>query len=361
MNNSSGRYRRICFTLNNYTLEEEQAIQTIDCSWMIYGHEIGTEGTKHLQGAIILGKQYSLGQVKKLPGISRAHIETMRGSPAQNRDYCTKQDKDTFFEKGSMPKQGKRSDLQMAVAQIQGGSTLAQLASEIEGATVVVKYYKGLSTLRSLLAPNRTEAPIVLWLHGTTGSGKTRSAVQLGELAYSGQYWISNGSLQWFDGYDGQPMVIFDDLRSNHAKFSFLLRLLDRYRLAVPIKGGFVNFAPQIILITSPYSPSEMWNLRSEEDINQLTRRCTKIIKYTNEISYGPLDLLANLDDQQSISQTSTEPTIIPDTPERESENSRKRRDKKEKKNKQAKKRRVIDLTCDEDLFEYSLRKENDK
>jgi len=44
------RLSRIVFTLNNYTEEECNLIQTIPCQWLIYGKEVGEQGTPHLQG-----------------------------------------------------------------------------------------------------------------------------------------------------------------------------------------------------------------------------------------------------------------------------------------------------------------------
>lgn len=46
------RVRRICFTLNNYTEEEENSLKEFarTTDWMIFGHETGENGTPHLQG-----------------------------------------------------------------------------------------------------------------------------------------------------------------------------------------------------------------------------------------------------------------------------------------------------------------------
>jgi len=125
-----------------------------------------------------------------------------------------------------------------------------------------------------MLKPRRSEPPLVCWLSGATGVGKTRAAIELADELAPDNYWISPGSLQWFDGYAGEPVVIFDDLRTKHASFHFLLRLLDRYALRVPFKGGFVDWTPLIIIITAPYSPTRMWDLRCTEDLQQLQRRC---------------------------------------------------------------------------------------
>jgi len=99
--------------------------------------------------------------------------------------------------------------------------------------------------------------PVVYWFHGPTGSGKTRKAIEIGEAA--GSYWISNRDLQWFDGYCGQKVAIIDDFRRDFCTFHYLLRLLDRYNLDVPIKGAESRWMPEVIIITCPVAADELW------------------------------------------------------------------------------------------------------
>lgn len=100
------RLRRFTFTVNNYTQVEYDAICATDCRWLICAKETGDEGTPHLQGACILLTQKSFTAVKAMAGFTRAHIEVMRGTPEQNKEYCTKQDNNAF-EKGDFPQPGK--------------------------------------------------------------------------------------------------------------------------------------------------------------------------------------------------------------------------------------------------------------
>lgn len=138
----------------------------------------------------------------------------------------------------------------------------------------VPKINNGIQALRILENTPRTP-PVVWWLHGKTGTGKTRFAVVLGE----NNFWISGGDLKWFDGYTGQSTAIFDDLRAGSCAFNFLLRLLDRYPLIVPIKGGFTKWSPEKIVITCPVRPEELFvNHETGETwdhVDQLIRRIT--------------------------------------------------------------------------------------
>jgi len=51
----------------------------------------------------------------------------------------------------------------------------------------------------------------VFWLCGEPGSGKTYAAINQLAVGYTGVY-IHSGT-KWFNGYNGQEVVILDDLR----------------------------------------------------------------------------------------------------------------------------------------------------
>lgn len=293
-NQSGQRLRRFVFTLNNYTPQEyiwltKTFVQAYNPSWLIVGKEVGENGTRHLQGACILGGQRTFSTVKMWPGFRRAHLETMRGQPLDSKTYCSKEDSQPF-EFGTLPTPGKRTDLLVAVEAINEGESLRDMAMGEHG-VAVVKFFKGLTVLRSLRSPPRDPSvpPRIYWIHGPTGSGKTRRCFELGS-AYAGpsDVWISNGSLQWFDGYDGQRVVIIDDFRAKGTKFEFILRLLDRYPFSVPFKGGFVNWAPEIIFVTTPHDVRTTFEARFKyrpEDIGQLERRILQTFELPGDLA----------------------------------------------------------------------------
>lgn len=98
------RARHWCFTVNNPTAEDgeflEKAHKEGKISYLVAGQEIGTEGTPHIQGYVVLAKKLSLAGVKKL--LPRAHLEQARGTPQENYNYCSKQDKEPL-ELGERP------------------------------------------------------------------------------------------------------------------------------------------------------------------------------------------------------------------------------------------------------------------
>lgn len=132
---------------------------------------------------------------------------------------------------------------------------------------------------------------IVHWYWGETGTGKTRAAIDEAKANYvqdEAQFrrgvWISHTSSEWFDGYCGQPAAILDDIRSASWNFGEMLRLLDRYPIDVPIKGGFRKWLPREIWITAPVTPRELYrNYQTGEPydgIEQLERRITDMREF---------------------------------------------------------------------------------
>lgn len=315
------RLRRFVFTLNNYTKEEEESIQDFPCQWMIYGREIGENGTPHLQGACVIGKQMAFSTIKTWLGFVRSHIATMNGRPEDSLKYCSKEDSNPF-QKGQMPKAGKRSDLHDAVSQLktsEASSDFKTLVQDEDFAVVFVKYHKGLTLLSNLLQParDRTLAPKVIWLYGPTGVGKTRACIEFcDEMAGLGGYWISSSTLEWFDGYHYQRYVVIDDLRTKGVNFVHLLRLLDRYQYRVPIKGGFVDWVPQYIFITAPMGPRTMWSFKTNEQIEQLERRITWVLDCSDGTSCSLLKklLFPGIEDgDPSLQGKAANPIVVQD------------------------------------------------
>lgn len=71
--------------------------------------------------------------------------------------------------------------------------------------------------------------------------------------------------------------MIIDDYRCDFCKFSYLLRLFDRYPLMLNVKGSFIQFNAKLIIVTAPQPPDVMWGHRTTEDVGQLMRRITEV------------------------------------------------------------------------------------
>jgi len=296
---AGNKFTRIVFTLPNWTPEEYDHLTSLNVKWMILAKEVSpTTGTPHLQGALILNKQMRFSALKTFLG-SRVNFRRMDGTPQDSVNYCSKEDPQPFVI-GSLPQQGKRNDLLSAVEKVKQGATLRDLAKDADNssAVAVVKFSKGLTVLRSALAPKRDSPPNVFWLYGSTGTGKTRTAISVAKSFVSeDQIWMSSGTLRWFDGYDAQSVAVFDDFRNKDVNFNFLLRLLDRYPMQVEFKGGFANWNPTTIFITAPKCPDRMFAVRKEhcpEDVRQLERRLTAQYDFDDDATWSGWEAIAS-------------------------------------------------------------------
>lgn len=280
---SNGRQQRVratawVFTLNNPTAQEEKSIQEWTESniaeYVVYGREVGASGTPHLQGYVELTGRRALGTVKGY--LNRGHWEKRRGSARQASEYC-KKDGD-FFEKGVMSAQGQRKDLEVIKKKIEEGIEEVDIAEQHFSQWVV--YRRSFAAYRQLLAAkvDRTK-PRVEVLIGEAGVGKTRYV----RHRHRGDDVWEYGGGGWFDGYDGQRVALFDDF-SGDCPFELFLRVLDRYRCRVPVKGSFVYFYPKTIYITSNKSPDLWYSNLTRSQYAALARRLDRVEHVTDSI-----------------------------------------------------------------------------
>lgn len=116
---------------------------------------------------------------------------------------------------------------------------------------------------------------VVYW--GRTGTGKTRAVFD--NVNDKEDIYVHPGG-NWFDGYDQHKIVLFDDYGGSEFKLTYLLKLIDRYPIRVPIKGGFTSWVPEEIYITSNRSPDSWYPNAHEEHIDAMFRRFTNIVRF---------------------------------------------------------------------------------
>jgi len=253
------RKRDYCFT--DFVLDET-FLQGLPYEYLCYGRETcPTTGKKHLQGYIYFKNAKTFSAVRKL--LQPRSVRACKGSAEQNATYCSKENE--FLEFGVRPKQGSRTDIHDIMENIQTGNyTMRDIVSSatsfqsIRIAEVQMKYFE----------PVRQWKTQVYWFYGKSGTGKSHSAYEMCEDPY-----ICMETNKWWEGYDGHEDVIIDDFRRDFCKFKVLLHLLDKYPMRIETKGGSRQFRAIRIIITSPKSPTETWEGKTDEDLYQLTRR----------------------------------------------------------------------------------------
>lgn len=117
------RAKHWCFTLNNYEAVDTARLSALinncnECVYIIFGKEVGENGTPHLQGFVSFSTRFRFTQVSNLIGRA-AHVEVARNVP-QSIQYC-KKDND-FYEFGEATStQGSRGDLDAFKDAVKGG------------------------------------------------------------------------------------------------------------------------------------------------------------------------------------------------------------------------------------------------
>lgn len=156
-----------------------------------------------------------------------------------------------------------------------GNITMLEIADAHPGD--FLRYHKGVQVLRSLSLCTRRDISVpvnVYWWFGPTGTGKSRLAWERYPDCYTK---MMN---KWWDGYEGQKVVLFDDYRPNMCTFAELLRMLDRYPMMVEFKGGSCHLSATTFVITTTSRPEVIWSGRTAEALNQLLRRITEIMEF---------------------------------------------------------------------------------
>lgn len=295
------RMRNVFFTLNNWVESDLDNLQKLPYVYLLAAAEVGESGTPHLQGYAELSKPCSLSTLTDLLA-KRAHIET-----AIDKDmsviYCKKgaqskaewkqlgcngpsygKDLVIALEKGERKSPGTRNDIHEVAEQVLCGKRAADIATDHP--IVFIKYSKGISAMISALdKPRDKSAPLDVVVHyGPTGTGKTWKAMADHPTAF--KYSVAMAA--WFDGYEGQQVAVFDEFRGQ-LPFAQLLQLLDVYAVKVQVKGGFREWKPEKIIITSPEHPA-LWypKLEAREGkLKQLKRRIHAIYYFPNPYVAG--------------------------------------------------------------------------
>lgn len=261
---SERQYTNACFTFNNpevlFDFSEEENVE-----YAIYSLEIGESGTPHYQGYIEFKKKTTLGRIHNMFGgeFHGVHVEARRGKQAEAIAYCYKptspypdHNDGSFIEGpwvyGAPKMQGERSDILELHQLVATGPTMKTVID-----TLPHQFYKySTSIVRALpyyqRKRDRTIAPTVHLLYGATGLGKSRWAWDTFPDLFPKQ------ASKWWDGYNGETVVLFEDYAGCIA-FDEFLRILDRYPLSIQTKGGSCQLLATTFVITSNDLPGDWY------------------------------------------------------------------------------------------------------
>lgn len=277
--------------------------------YLICAKETGASGNNHLQ-------IYAYFATRLRPGTTfidhvvrvfgRGHVSCAVGSPKQNITYCKKGqmthdewqqakrrgdptlhasygvDAD-FKEYGDPPQQG-RDNLDEVFEDIKEGRKRVQDICW-ENPRLYGRNVRTLLDLQKIVDQNnsmtfRNVEVRVLW--GEAGSGKTRYVHEQCDPKDLYVYTHNQGHNCWYDGYNGQSNILFDDFYGGQVSYSEVLRLWDGYSTRLQVKGSTVWAKWNTVWITSNVCPCKWYSNPRAWDQQAFRRRITSIEKWGN-------------------------------------------------------------------------------
>lgn len=208
-------------------------------------------------------------------------VKDMKGSIEQCTVYGTKDNPSEDF--GTMPKQGRRTDLEVYKEDILNGEVSVDELC-LEKPMLFHQYGRTLNKIEDIALRRkfRNWMTTCEWIYGKTGVGKSHKAFENFNPDTHYVYPNDNG---WWDGYTGQETVIINEFRGGIA-YSELLELIDRWPKTVKRRNREpVPFLAKHIIITSSMPPNEVYcNLSANDKLEQLTRRITVTLLQRAEV-----------------------------------------------------------------------------
>lgn len=234
------------------------------------------------------------------------HLEARQGPQDRAIEYCRKHCDACF--RGKTPcsddravpgtqrtwgspkqsQQGKRNDIVALRDRVSAGGRLVDLVQDDNLLRVIARYPRLYDTLSYTVGKRRREEdPVdIILLYGKTGCGKTR----ITKSTFGSDLYVPpvvNDKL-WFDGYDGERALLLDDFAGRASKIGLvnLLRMLDRYNVKLPYKGGHVHLTAEVVVITTNVHPWDWYDYSSRASSwEALKRRLVHVYCNNHEVT----------------------------------------------------------------------------
>lgn len=236
--------------------------------YLIIKLEKGGDGNVHIQGYSYRKSQTRFETWKNLLPIG-SHIESSRGTPAQNVDYISKVDETAIsdvLEFGDVPvKERARTDLDDLTQMVIDGATNAEIRNEYP--SQYLRFRQHINVLREEITYEtfkRIQRDIkVTYLYGRTGTGKTYMIYEMYDP--DDIYVVDNYGSGAFDNYRGEMVLVLDEFRGNFQA-GFMLKLLDKYPLKLPARyNDKVACFTRVYIVSNIPLSDQYYNIQQHE------------------------------------------------------------------------------------------------
>ena len=266
------------------------------------------QGYRHAQCAVYWPKQKTGNWVLKQFEGTKAHIEPALNCQAL-ANYVQKEEShisgpyrfgkwDELEDKLASSNKGKRNDLAVIDRAVEEGKTYDDFVRDkvLKHATINFRNYIREQTNTWYMDHYEPRSPLqdgifsVDYVFGSPGAGKTRAVT---DFFGSKIFKVSNKMMHTdfaFEGYQGQPVILFDEFESS-LPFKDLLQYLEDYAYLANIKNSSTPARWKKVIISSAIPLTEQYKgILSKQDgsIKQLYRRLYhgRIIMQTQQ-QYG--------------------------------------------------------------------------
>lgn len=128
----------------------------------------------------------------------------------------------------------------------------------------------------------------VVWVFGAAGTGKTHYCRDFCERKKF-DFFVTTASNDPFQDYDGQKVLIIDELRPDTFRYRDLLQILDPYNFdqkKTIARYHNARIMSDYIFVTSPFDPFTLYskmNNSSQDGFDQLYRRIGLVLQFDND------------------------------------------------------------------------------
>lgn len=234
----------------------------------IEAKKVESEPRKHTHVYVELHRAMTMKQMKELFGNDQIHLEKRITKSNQPIIKYTQKGGD-FIECGEAMTQGHRTDLSAVAELVKDRRKMIDIVKEHP--VEFIKYHSGIEKMDTILLRDeykevKRNVNVVVY-YGPPGTSKTYMAEGEGP-----HYKLTESMEKWWDGYEGQELLIIDDFRG-WIKFSTLLNILDQYPFCIQIKYGFTYARWTKVIITTNTEPEQWYPYAKDIDKKALMRR----------------------------------------------------------------------------------------